>query len=211
MEGSKWNPHREMNIDNHYYQSNRQIAFTHIIYLAHNYFSNCHQLPLWRITRDYSCPIETLISNPPSALPDVNLKNTNQKNHDPQLGLLHTTINLVILNLSRSNVLKTPPPTQRDRDRSDKKKSAGPPPQTPPRTLWCSSQPLTSSFKNLLHPSRFNSTCKDNPLLSTPPDRNGRTWINSPHHTGIREDELRRNLNPQQSVVWLRTGIMPKD
>ena len=99
-----------MNIDNHYYQSNRQIAFTHIIYLAHNYFCNCHQLPLWRITRDYSCPIETLISNPPSALPDVNLKNTNQKNHDPQLGLLHSTINLVILNLSRSNVLKTPPP-----------------------------------------------------------------------------------------------------
>jgi hypothetical protein len=95
--------------------------------------------------RDY---IETLTSNPPSALPDVNLKNTNQKNHYPQLGLLHTTINLVILNLSRSNVLKTPPPTQR---------AAGPLSHTPPGP---SGVPLRSS----LPPLRTSSIPPDSTL-----------------------------------------------
>lgn len=145
-----------MQIVNHYYQSNKRLDFTHIIYLAQINFCNCHQLPSWQSIRDYSCPLETLISNPSSALPDVKFSNPNEKQHDTHLRPPDTTTILVTFNLSCSDNAKTPPAVNRDRDRSDQKQ---------------------------------------------PADRN-RNTRNSPDNTGLRAEELRRNLDQQQSAIF---------
>ena len=164
-----------MQIVNHYYHSNKRLAFTHIIYSAHNNFCNCHQLPLWQTTRDYSCPLETLISNPPSGITDVKPPNNNEKQKDTQPRLFSDAmITLVTLNSCSDNA-KTPPAVHRDRDRSDQKQSPGIP-----------------------YPLRPKS--KDNHLPFTP-DRNRRTR-NSPGLTGLRDEELRRNLDQQQAAIF---------
>ena len=110
-----------MQIVNHYYHSNKRLAFTHIIYLAHNNFCNCHQLPLWQTTRDYSCPLETLISNPPSGITDVKPPNTNEKQKDTQLKLSVSTLNPLTPDICASEKTEslTPAvaPPVRDRDR----------------------------------------------------------------------------------------------
>jgi len=92
-----------MKIENHYHQSNKRLALTRINQLVRNIFSNCHQLPTWRNTRNGTnlVPKWALTSNLSSAFStDVKPPTTNTpKQNDSHLELSCPSPELVIPDL----------------------------------------------------------------------------------------------------------------